>query len=169
MAGGSLMNKAFRLKLDSLVQLCCLDRALLVNKRTVSEDLVRCAIGVLYGDLMMLTVPRSLHQGAAAVGLQMRQEDVKAKKDVSPTCVIPMQTGDRLRLVCNPSYGHDKISKREPLKKIRYKYLDQRSYDLIERLPINTGNGPHEGRMDFARGETEWRWPSASSWIPRRN
>ncbi|EGZ72797.1 hypothetical protein NEUTE2DRAFT_164999 [Neurospora tetrasperma FGSC 2509] len=76
---------------------------------------------------MVLTVPQFLHQGAAAIGLQMRhagQEegrgdwdnitkptypwhllycyDVKAKQDVFPTCVIPMQTGDCLRLVCDP-------------------------------------------------------------------
>ncbi|EAA30131.3 hypothetical protein GE21DRAFT_5370 [Neurospora crassa] len=138
MAGGSLMNKAFGLRLDSLVQLYRLDPALLVNKRT-----------------------------GAAIGLQMRQAgqeegrgdwdnkayllyfyNVEAKQEVFPTCVIPMQAGDRLRLVCDPFYGQDEVKKRGPLRGIDHK----RSYDLIERLPLNPRNRQYECRVGFHDG-----------------
>ncbi|KAJ4390299.1 hypothetical protein N0V85_007358 [Neurospora sp. IMI 360204] len=169
LAGGSLMNKALRLSLDNLVQLFRLGPALLVNKRTVTEDLVRCSIGVLYGDLVVLAVLEFLHQGAA-IGLQMRQggqeegrddwdnkahllyfHDVGAGKDVFPTCRIPLQIGDRLRLVCDPFYGQDEVSNHGPLRKIHY----QRSYDLIERLPLNPRNSRYECKVEFHEGGDE--------------
>ncbi|KAK3948618.1 hypothetical protein QBC32DRAFT_317627 [Pseudoneurospora amorphoporcata] len=117
--------------------------------------LVRCAIGVLYMELMELTIPEFLHQGAA-IGLQMRQAgqeegraDVESTKAVFPTCTIPFQAGDRLRLICDPFYGQDEVNNRGPRRKVNH----QRSYILVERLPLNTCNGQCKCELDFSEGD----------------
>ncbi|KAK1777740.1 hypothetical protein QBC45DRAFT_329975 [Copromyces sp. CBS 386.78] len=136
MSGGSIMNKAFKLHLEDLVRKARLDPALLVNKRS-----------------------------GAAIGLQMRQAgqeegravwdnkayllyfyDVESKEGVFPTCNIPFQAGDRLRLICDPFYGQDELKNRGPRRKVNH----QRSYILVERLPLNTRNGQCKCELDFS-------------------